>query len=105
MYAISGPRIGLGNPNLVATYINQLCMRSYWHRVWVVQEVNLAKSLTICCENKYLSGETFEAYFSNLYRGVYMAAQISDRSLPLRSVALECHISKRERVVQSEAKE
>jgi hypothetical protein len=36
-----------------------LCDRTYWQRIWVVQEIRLARQITICCGNKTIAGETF----------------------------------------------
>jgi hypothetical protein len=36
-----------------------LCNRSYWQRIWVVQEIRLARQITICCGERTIAGETF----------------------------------------------
>lgn len=36
-----------------------LCNRTYWQRIWVVQEVRLASQLTFYCGNKTIPGEIF----------------------------------------------
>lgn len=36
-----------------------LCKRSYWHRIWVVQEIRLASHITYHCGGDTMAGETF----------------------------------------------
>ncbi|RDW64575.1 hypothetical protein BP6252_10226 [Coleophoma cylindrospora] len=44
--------------------ILKLCTRPFWYRVWVIQEINLAKNLIFLCGHKTVSGDAFEAFLS-----------------------------------------
>lgn len=37
--------------------------RSYWHRLWIVQELNLARNLTITVGERSISGEDSDKVF------------------------------------------
>ena len=41
--------------------IAALCTRTYWRRIWVVQEIVLARQITYCCGDDILLGEVFTA--------------------------------------------
>ncbi|KAM0136071.1 hypothetical protein ACHAP3_004692 [Botrytis cinerea] len=45
-----------------------LCQRSYWHRVWMMQEICLGREYLVCCGSKKISGDTFDEAFKNLGR-------------------------------------
>jgi hypothetical protein len=39
--------------------IMALCNRTYWHRIWIIQEIRLSSQVTVCCGDKTIPGETF----------------------------------------------
>ena len=55
--------INLGHADIEA--IRNWISRSYWHRLWIVQEVTLAPKLEIHCGERVLAGSAF-CMFSNL---------------------------------------
>jgi hypothetical protein len=42
-----------------------LCKRNYWRRIWVVQEIMLAREATIYCGSKHVSWQKFEELIRN----------------------------------------
>ncbi|KAI4862677.1 heterokaryon incompatibility protein-domain-containing protein [Hypoxylon rubiginosum] len=47
--------------------IECLLRRDYWHRVWIVQEVSLAKVATVVCGQKTVALDLFDAVFSAVW--------------------------------------
>ncbi|TGO43686.1 hypothetical protein BCON_1082g00010 [Botryotinia convoluta] len=45
-----------------------LCQRSYWHRVWMMQEICLGREYLVCCGSKSISGNTFDEALKKLAR-------------------------------------
>ncbi|KAF7951697.1 hypothetical protein EAE96_006996 [Botrytis aclada] len=45
-----------------------LCRRSYWHRVWMMQEICLGREYSVCCGSKMISGDIFDEALKNLAR-------------------------------------
>ncbi|KAF5544650.1 heterokaryon incompatibility het-6 [Fusarium mexicanum] len=43
-----------------------LCYRRYWRRVWIIQELYLAKSYVVWCGHKSISDSKFETSLANL---------------------------------------
>jgi hypothetical protein len=43
-----------------------LCERNYWRRIWIVQEIMLAREATIYCGSKAVSWQMFEGFVNNL---------------------------------------
>lgn len=39
--------------------VSALCSRTYWRRIWIVQEIRLTHQFTIYCGDKTIPGETF----------------------------------------------
>ncbi|KAK3110602.1 hypothetical protein LTR53_014925 [Teratosphaeriaceae sp. CCFEE 6253] len=37
-----------------------LCQLSYWRRMWIVQEINLAEKILVCCGRKAIAWQSFE---------------------------------------------
>ncbi|KAG4032400.1 hypothetical protein MFRU_007g03030 [Monilinia fructicola] len=44
------------------------CQRSYWHRVWIMQEICLGQEYFVHCGSKSISGNTFDECFKELAR-------------------------------------
>jgi hypothetical protein len=36
-----------------------LCQRSYWFRIWIVQEITVANNIVICCGNEFIERGVF----------------------------------------------
>ena len=49
---------------LFVTAMPSLCRRSYWQRIWIIQEITLAKRRTIFCGSKCLAWEKWSAFSS-----------------------------------------
>ncbi|KAF7894994.1 hypothetical protein EAF00_006808 [Botryotinia globosa] len=45
-----------------------LCQRSYWHRVWMMQEICLGREYLVCCGSKHIPGNIFDESLKNLTR-------------------------------------
>lgn len=45
--------------SLPSEALQALCRREYWHRMWIKQEIVLAKEIRVCCGTKSLAWETF----------------------------------------------
>jgi hypothetical protein len=43
-----------------------LCERNYWRRIWIVQEIMLAKEISIYCGTQVISWHAFERIFNDL---------------------------------------
>ncbi|KLO95461.1 heterokaryon incompatibility protein het-6 [Fusarium fujikuroi] len=43
-----------------------LCRRRYWRRVWIIQELHLAKSYVVCCGHKSIPDHRFERALAGL---------------------------------------
>jgi hypothetical protein len=50
--------------------IRSLCLRSYWRRLWIVQEVTLATEIDIQCSFQTCSWRTFALFFRQLDAGL-----------------------------------
>lgn len=61
------------------TAIEALCRRSYWRRVWIQQEVNLARSYTIHCGAKSVT----EAAFDN---NIFAFQRQQVKTIPARDI-------------------
>ncbi|KAF1973161.1 HET-domain-containing protein [Bimuria novae-zelandiae CBS 107.79] len=51
-----------------AESVLRLCQRNYWRRIWIVQEVMLAKNATIFCGSMLVSWSKFEGLIDDLRR-------------------------------------
>ena len=51
-----------------ADSVLQLCNRNYWRRIWIVQEVMLAKKATLFCGSMHASWNQFEGLITDLHR-------------------------------------
>lgn len=60
---VYAPRQGKGGDDLIAG-IQSLMKRKYWQRIWINQEIALAKEVTLICGTKSLLLDHFEATFS-----------------------------------------
>jgi hypothetical protein len=81
-------REGFSHPEIGAMI--SLCSRSYWRRIWVVQEIHLSKRLEICCGNRSVSGAAFE-YLYNICKAL---DRIDFMSTLSHTPALDYHIAK-----------
>ncbi|THV46385.1 hypothetical protein BGAL_0390g00020 [Botrytis galanthina] len=45
-----------------------LCQRSYWHRVWMMQEICLGREYLVCCGSRNVPGDIFDKGLKNLAR-------------------------------------
>ncbi|KAE8448953.1 hypothetical protein EG329_008749 [Mollisiaceae sp. DMI_Dod_QoI] len=71
-----------------------LCSRSYWQRLWIIQEIYLAKELQIYCGHDNVPGKAFEAFF--LACSNHQFLQHADLVSQIRqSIALDAHMAKR----------
>lgn len=71
-----------------------LCSRSYWQRLWIIQEIYLAKELQIYCGRDNVSGKAFEAFF--LACSKYQFSKHADLVSQIRqSIALDAHMARR----------
>jgi Heterokaryon incompatibility protein (HET) len=50
----------------VRNAIFALCHRPYWNRLWIIQELVLAKSIYVLCGSEYQSWESLEKLASNM---------------------------------------
>lgn len=67
-----------------AESVLRLCQRNYWRRIWIVQEVMLAKKAEIFCGSMYVAWYKLEELVNDLHR-------IFDRGLAhTRSAYLRC---------------
>ena len=41
------------------TALKDLCLRGYWKRLWIIQEIGLARDIELCCGHDYVSGDWF----------------------------------------------
>jgi hypothetical protein len=48
--------------SLPSEALQALCRREYWHRMWIKQEIVLAKQIRVCCGTKSLPWETFSVW-------------------------------------------
>lgn len=46
--------------------IMELCYRRYWSRIWIIQEIVLAKDITVLCGNRSSCWLRFESLWTNL---------------------------------------
>lgn len=51
--------------------MTKLCSRSYWRRVWIIQELYLARDHVVRCGTKVVSGDEFEDSLAVTCRGYY----------------------------------
>lgn len=51
-----------------AESVLQLCQRNYWRRIWIVQEVMLARKSTIFCGSMHVSWNKLEGLINDLHR-------------------------------------
>ncbi|KAF4995280.1 hypothetical protein FGRMN_5245 [Fusarium graminum] len=54
-------------PSPLITGIRNILQRDYWHRIWIIQEVTLAKEALVVVGTKSLSLELFEATFTAIW--------------------------------------
>ncbi|KAH7396065.1 heterokaryon incompatibility protein-domain-containing protein [Cadophora sp. MPI-SDFR-AT-0126] len=74
--------------------IHALCSRSYWQRLWIIQEIYLAKELQIYCGYDNVRGKAFEAFC--LACSNYQLFEHADLVSQIRqSIALDAHMAKR----------
>ncbi|KAF7884617.1 uncharacterized protein EAF02_004953 [Botrytis sinoallii] len=45
-----------------------LCQRSYWHRIWMMQEICLGREYLVCCGSRNIPGDIFDEGLKNLAR-------------------------------------
>ncbi|KAF5005238.1 hypothetical protein FDECE_8296 [Fusarium decemcellulare] len=57
------------------TGIRNILQRNYWHRIWIVQEVVLAKEALVVVGTKSVSLEAFDATFSAIWRCIHSGAR------------------------------
>jgi hypothetical protein len=71
-----------------------LCSREYWHRIWIIQEIRLAKQLELRCGTKCTTGSAFEAFYRRVletYHGKGSEAEAKAVWHLLLSVAIAGH--------------
>jgi hypothetical protein len=81
-----------------------LCTRSYWHRIWVVQEMRLAKGLEFHCGAKSTSGRAFQGLYLHMPQIIDQCLSVeSDQEVDIwlartlrGSIALTGHIARRD---------
>jgi hypothetical protein len=56
-----------------------LCQRNYWNRIWIVQEIMVAKKASILCGDKQVSWAKFQNFIADLQI-------ISDRGLAMHTI-------------------
>jgi hypothetical protein len=47
----------------------RLCYRSYWRRMWIIQEIQLARKLTILCGSRWIYWETLSCAITSIKLG------------------------------------
>lgn len=59
--------------------INDLLQRDYWHRIWIVQEIALAKEAFIMCGERIVQLEVFDATFTSIWYCLQSGIKLIDQ--------------------------
>ncbi|KAB8291751.1 hypothetical protein EYC80_006546 [Monilinia laxa] len=68
-----------------------LCQRPYWSRIWVLQEVHLAKTYEVRCGSKFIGGAEFQSSIAPFAAGVIKTDISSDYCRIISTSAVAAH--------------